>query len=145
NSIEEYLTKQDDEYELVPSSLSFDDPTLNRLISQFNELQLERRRMLRTVPETNPMIENINQQMGNLKINILENLKNIQSSLLITRRSVQDNSSQFESMIARIPSIERELLEINRQQGIKEGLYLYLLQKREESALSLAATVSNTR
>src|SRR5690606_18278402 len=74
-----------------------------------------------------------------------ENLKNIRNSLSITRRSLKANTNQFSSQIQQIPSIERELLEISRQQSIKERLYLYLLQKREEAALSLAATVSNSR
>jgi tyrosine-protein kinase Etk/Wzc len=145
NSIENYISKQGDQYELVPSTLILQDPTLMGLISNFNKLQLERQRMLRETKSSNPLVQNINDQLSNLKANILENLQNIKNSLVITRNNLLASSAQFESRIQKVPSIERELLEISRQQGIKEGLYLYLLQKREEAALSLAATVSNTR
>ncbi|MDX5436551.1 MAG: capsular biosynthesis protein, partial [Pontibacter sp.] len=145
NSIETYLKNQKNQFELVPSTLSIQDATLLNLIGKFNELQLERQRLLRTTQPSNPIVLNVNEQLANLRVNILENLGNIKNSLTITRNNLRANSSQFESRIQKVPAIERELLEINRQQGIKEGLYLYLLQKREESALSLAATVSNSR
>jgi tyrosine-protein kinase Etk/Wzc len=145
NSIEKYLNKQGNQFELVPSTLNIQDPTLMGLIGNFNQLQLERQRMLRTTQENNPLVQNMNDQLFNLKANILENLRNIKNGLVITRNNLRASNAQFESRIQRVPSIERELLEISRQQGIKEGLYLYLLQKREEAALSLAATVSNTR
>ncbi|GAB3203686.1 capsular exopolysaccharide synthesis family protein [Pontibacter aydingkolensis] len=145
NSIEAYLKEQQNQYELVPSTLNIQDATLLNLIAKFNELQLERQRQLHIMQPGNPIVMNINEQLGNLRVNILENLGNIKSSLTITRNNLRANSSQFESRIQKVPAIERELLEINRQQGVKEELYLYLLQKREESALSLAATVSNSR
>ena len=145
SSIENYLKKEENQFELVPSSLSIQDPTLQGLIMKFNELQLDRQRMLRTTKPNNPLVQNMDDQLANLRVNILENLRNIQKGMLVTKQNLQKSSAQFEARIEKVPSIERELLEINRQQGIKEGLYLYLLQKREESALSLAATVSNSR
>lgn len=144
-SIENYLKKQEENFELVPSTLNLQDPTLLGLITKFNELQLERQRMQRNMPANHPMVQNQANQLANLRLNILENLRNIQRGIQITRDNLQASSARFETRIQQVPGIERELLEINRQQSIKEGLYLYLLQKREESALSLAATVSNSR
>jgi len=144
-SIEKYLLNQESQYELVPSTLTIQDPTLLGLIAKFNELQLERKRLLRVSQPSNPLVQNINEQLANLRGNILENLRNIKSGLIITRNNLQASSAQFESRIKEVPSIEKDLIEIKRQQSIKEGLYLYLLQKREESALSLAATVANSR
>jgi tyrosine-protein kinase Etk/Wzc len=145
-SIEQYLLKQQGNYETVPSSLTIQDPTLLNLINNYNELQQERERMLRTTQPNNPLIQNLNERLASRRVSILENLSNIKKGLLIARKNLQDNSNRIVSKVQKVPLIERELLEINRQQGIKQEHYLYLLKKREESALSLAATtVSNSR
>lgn len=144
-SIQNYLTKQNNQYQLVPSSLSIQDPTLVGLITRFNELQMERERMLRTTELSNPVVQSIDEQLANLRGNILENLRNIKNSLAITQRSLQAKSSQFGSRIQQVPVIQRQITEITRQQDVKKALYSFLLQKREESALSLAGAVSNTR
>ncbi|AHM58410.1 capsular exopolysaccharide family protein [Flammeovirgaceae bacterium 311] len=145
NSIEDYLRREGNEVGIVPSTLSITDHTLNRLIERYNELQLERQRLLLTNKPNNPLVMNLSEQLTDLRQNILENLSNIRQSMEITRNNLQSNYAQFESKIEQVPGMEREIQAISRQQGIKEGLYLYLLQKREESALSLAATVSNSR
>ena len=144
-SIQSYLNQNKSDYKMVPSALGIQDPTLLGLITKFNELQLERERMLLTIQPNNPLIKNINEQLENLKGNILENLSNIKNGLKITSNNLRSSSGHFQSQIRKVPVMERELLEINRQQAIKQNLYLYLLQKREESALSLAATVPTSR
>jgi tyrosine-protein kinase Etk/Wzc len=144
-SIETYLSKNTGQYAMVPSTLGIKDETLLGLIGKFNELQLERERMLRTIPTGSSLIQNINEQLSNLRVNILENLKNIKKGLQITSNNLKQSSGQFQANIKRVPGMERQLLEINRQQSIKQNIYTYLLQKREETALSLAATASAAR
>ncbi|WP_133272259.1 GumC family protein [Hymenobacter radiodurans] len=145
-SIENYITKGNNvQNQLIPSALSVADPTLAGLIVKFNELQLDRERLLRTASPTNPFVLNMNEQLAYLRNNILNNLKSTKNSLIITSRSLSAKSNQFSSRIQKVPTIERELMGINRQQEIKNSLYLYLLQKREEAGLTLAATVSNSK
>jgi capsular exopolysaccharide synthesis family protein len=141
-SIETYINKQPGKFELVPSTLTVQDPALVQLITRFNELQLERERMLRTTLPNNPLVQDINEQLSSLQLNILENLHNIKNRLTIRQKSLQTTSGRFRAQRQKVPSIERDLLS---QQGTKANLYLYLLQKREESALALETTVSKTR
>ncbi len=144
-SLEDYLKSQTGKYEVVPSTLSSSQPTLENLITKFNELQLERERMLRTALPSNPLVQDLNDQLATIHLSILENLHTIKQGLTITRKNMQSTSGRFKSQISKVPTIERELLEINRQQGTKENLYLYLLEKREQAALALEATVSKSR
>jgi tyrosine-protein kinase Etk/Wzc len=144
-SIENHINKRPGKFELVPSTLTIHDPTLVQLVTRYNELQLERERMLRTTLPNNPLVQDINEQLSTLQLNILENLHNIKNGLMIRQKSLQATSGRFITQIHKVPRIERDLLEINRQQGTKGNLYLYLWQKREESALALEISMSETR
>lgn len=144
-SIEDYLKQGNGQSQMVPSTLGIQDQTLLGLITKFNDLQMERERMLRTSEPGNPLVVTMNEQIANLRSNILENLRNIKNGLTITSNRLRASSRQFSSRIRNVPVIQRELLEISRQQAIKQTLYEYLLQKREEAALVLAATISNSR
>jgi capsular exopolysaccharide synthesis family protein len=145
-SIESYLNNQGSEYEMVPSTLSIQDPTLTGLIANFNQLQRERERMLRTTQPNNPIVLNINQQLTSYRSSIIENLRNIKTGLNISRDNLQATSNRSQSRASQVPTMERELLDIGRQQGIKQDNYLYLTQKREEAILTLAAgTTSNSK
>src|SRR5690606_18862451 len=105
NSLEDYLKQE--ELKLVPSSLNISDPTLNGLIAKFNELQLEKQRMLRNIQPSSSIILNMDDQLFNLRENIMENLRNIKSGLVITLNNLKSNTAQFQSKIRQLPSIER--------------------------------------
>ncbi|SFQ83576.1 GumC family protein [Hymenobacter arizonensis] len=142
-SLENYLKNNNNS--IVPNSLGIKDETLAKLIGRFNEVELERQRMLRTMQPTSVLIQNTNEQLADLRVNILETLRNIKNGLRISVNNLKASSRQFQSKVQRAPALERELQEINRSQAIKQNIYMYLLQKREETALSLAATASAAR
>lgn len=144
-SLERYLSQNNNQFKMVPSSLSINNITLNELTSKFNALQQERNRMLRTSNANNPLVLNLTDQLVTLKSNIEENLHNIKQGILIERNNLSAMSSQFNHKIYSAPAVERGLLERSREQAVKMSLYRYLLQKREETTLSLSGTVPTSQ
>jgi len=140
-SLAQYLGKNDSQYEIVPSTLGIKDLTLNNLINKYNDLQIERQRLARNNNPDNPLIVNINEQLAGLRGYLQETLKNVQAGLTLERNNLLDKSNQFESKIRNVPVVERGLLQLSRDQNVKAAIYQYLLQKREETALSLSATI----
>lgn len=140
-SLSQYLGSKDSMYEIVPSTLGIKDLTLNNLITKYNDLQIERQRLLRNNRPDNPLITNLNEQLSGLKGYLQETLKNVQAGLILERNNLINKSNQFESKIRNVPVVERGLLQLSRDQEVKAAIYQYLLQKREETALSLSATI----
>ncbi|HEY8780365.1 MAG TPA: polysaccharide biosynthesis tyrosine autokinase [Mucilaginibacter sp.] len=126
-----------------PATLGLDDAGLLGLVKQLTDLQLQRTKLLATLPENNPLFNPINQQITSVKISLRENLKGIKAALLTTRSQLQSMGSGYQSSIRSMPDEERGLNDIKRMQGIKENLYTYLLQKKEELSLDYASTISN--
>ncbi|MGF7232884.1 GumC family protein, partial [Arachidicoccus sp.] len=144
-SIQDYVNTPGNKYSLVPSSLGIQDPTLNGLVDKFNELQLKRKEQLTTVQPSNILVKNLDASIADVRRSISENLSNIQQGMAVTQKDLNGNYQQFQTLLHSTPEVQRQLLEIQRQQVIKEGLYSFLLQQKEASQLSLAATVANSR
>jgi tyrosine-protein kinase Etk/Wzc len=129
----------------VSGSLGKDYPSLNNLFETLSKLTSERQKLLATTPESNPIFQEPDRQIASVKGDILSNIENIKSSLVISRSQLQALSSGFKSSIQGLPGQERQVVDKTRQKSIQESLYNYLLQKREELSMSYASTVNNAR
>lgn len=139
-----YLSDSDNP-RVLPNAVVTGDVVFNDLIEQYNQLLLERgRRLLGATPE-NPTIVNLDRQLNTLRKDMLANLNSTRSRLNITKADLTEKTTELESEVKNVPSTERIFLDLSRQQQIKQELYIYLLQKREETAISKTATVSNSR
>jgi capsular exopolysaccharide synthesis family protein len=138
--IRDYFSNPANKGKLVPSSLGLNDPTLGTLITQYNELQLRKERETPLVTPNSSVMQDLNTQLTNLRGSILESLNNVNKNLKLQENNFRQQHSQYRNFLSSVPHNERVLQEIRRKQSITEGLYLYLLQKREEAAISSTAS-----
>lgn len=143
--VERYVNTKSEEAGLTPATTGLSDPVLLGLITKVSELELQRDMMAKTTSEKNPMLAALNTQIKVTKANINDNIQTMKQMLTGTRQQVLNTNRKLEGMIRTIPNKERGLLNISRQQAIKSNLYTYLLEKREETALSYASAVPDSR
>ena len=121
------------------------DPMLTQMLGSLNTTELEREKLKKTVAENNPILVAVTDQIIKMKDNIRENIIDQRKNLEATKNNLNETNINYNSLLQSIPTKERELLEISRDQSIKSGIYSFLLQKREESELSYVSNLSDSR
>jgi len=143
--VEKFVISKENTNGIVPSTLGVSDPMLSQLMDKLYNSELEYEKLRKTVGENNPTLVGIRDQINKIKPNILQNIQSQEQSLNATKQNISATNGNYSSMLQGVPQKERQLLDISREQQIKSNIYSFLLQKREESELAYASTVSNNR
>ena len=143
--IEQSVNNRNRSIENVPATLGLSDPILMGLLNQLYQAEFEADKLRKLSGEKNPQLEVLDESLQKLRPSILASIRNLRINLQSTKDKLGTEESLLTGQLKNIPEKERSLLEISRQQQIKNSIYTYLLQKREESILSAAAQVPNYR
>lgn len=140
-----YIDDAQNNYKTVPVNLGIVEPSLEQLIVEYNRVQLEREAMLKTVPRGNQLVVTMEGSIEKLRKNIYEVLLSVKQAYVIARNKLLENESQVKSSLISLPRKSMQALNIERQQKILEDLYSFLLQKKLETTISSASTISNSK
>ena len=136
---------QSNQIEIIPSNIIPAEEGASTQIIEYNALVLQRNKLLKTAAEKNVLVQNIDAKINALKTSIGESLKQLRSNLVIRQKDLKRQNAILNGKISQIPTQEKVYKDIFRKQNVKEALYLYLLEKREETAISLAVTAPNAK
>jgi tyrosine-protein kinase Etk/Wzc len=147
DQISGYLSDGHNIYDEVPSTYSIEDPTLVNQVQEYNRLQMERKTLIseKNVPAGNPVVKLKEDQIAKVRSNILESLRNVRAAYASNLAQLRAETRGIQGQIQGLPSKQQGLVDLQRLQLSKQDLFKFLNEKKEETAISLAATISNTR
>ena len=140
DNLRDYVNSPKNKYQLIPSNVGMTDATATNLINSYNQAVQDRNRLLKAASEQAPQVLTLTATIEELQQSIQNALLQARRSADINRQGIQSQYAKFQGKVSTAPVAERVLTQIGRQQDVKSGLYLMLLQKREENTISLAAT-----
>lgn len=140
-----YISDKKAPFRMVPALLGIEEPSLSEQITEFNKLQLDRETALKTTTPENPLIKNYEAGIERLRNDMIQNLQHVRQTYLVEINDIDKKNREADSQIRSMPGKQKQLLEVTRQQKILEELYSYLLQKKLETSISSASTISNIK
>jgi tyrosine-protein kinase Etk/Wzc len=144
-ALEQFLKDNQNDLRVVPSSLVMQDAGFIALVQRYNEMQLQRDKMLMSLTTTHPSVLTIDEQLRNLRSELLSSIASVKKGIQVGVDELKKRTAGFEGEFGKVPEKERTFLDFSRQQSIKQELYLFLLKKREETAVSRSSTTANAR
>ncbi|WP_461113074.1 GumC family protein [Spirosoma jeollabukense] len=145
NDLQQFIDTQSDKRGSTPATVGLNDPVLLGQIEKLSQLELQRDQLMQTTSAENPLLQTVDSQIRATKNNISQNIRTMKAMLTSSQQQYQAKGQKLDDVIRTIPKQERELTDIKRQQAIKNELYTYLLQKREEMAVTFAAAIADSR
>ena len=140
--IAEYVSDETKKNNLIPANIGVEDIALISLISEYNQLMLDRMRVRRTASDSNPVLNQMESQLTAMRENIITTISSLTSTLTIAKQDIEKRQGTINTQRNNLPDQEQEFIEVMRNKVLKEELYLFLYKQREENALTLASTVT---
>ena len=138
--LRQYVDNPDNRYKLIPANIGMNDQASTQLIADYNRTLQERNRLMRSASEQSPQVQTLTSELDALELSIRQAFAQARHSAELQRNSIQGEYAKYQGRVGSTPEQERVLNEIGRQREVRSGLYLLLLQKREDNSISLAAT-----